>query len=326
MTLTPRHFLFFILAIVCIDGAARVAASRMPAPRVFANYTIQRQADLIVGNGQSTLVFMGTSLMGAGADPAIVAAGLGEDSTVFNASVGGGGPLLLEHWANDLVIPELAPEVVVIGIGPRDANDAFDGAVQTEVDYLGSKGRQRLIGDLGFFPTADEWLEQNLGVFQLRTAYREPASAAAYALNGSGNWRRATTDNGRIVFFDGATYTAPVSGTTTIEAADPLTGFTVGGRNLEAVAAAIRTLQSSGIDVVLIDLPRVQQALVDVIGVNEVANYEAELARLAEAEGVRLIQGDEWIDDLAHFADRHHLNRAGTNIFSQRLAEELSSQ
>lgn len=51
--------------------------------------------------------------------------------------------------------------------------------------------------------------------------------------------------------------------------------------------------------------------------------YMEKMKQLAEARGVELIDGSEWVNGEDNFADPLHLSPAGVEIFTKRLTEEL---
>lgn len=315
-----------VVALVALDLLGRAVATQLPSPRVFANYNIQRQADrILAANDCADVVVMGTSLMGAAARPSEVESQTAASIDVVNAAVGGGGLLLLEPWAEDLVIPHLCPGLVVIGLGPRDANDNTEATARTRDDYLASLGRRRIVGELDVFGRTDRFLESNVGLFQLRTAYREPANAAAFIVDGSGDWRVSTDDEGQITFFENGRY-EPDAAREDGLLAGAFADFSSGGRNMTSLEATIEVLLAADIEVVIVDMPRVESAHQRLLGPAVLATYETSLAELADRVGVDLLQADEVheLDDAGLFADEYHLNRTGSRIFSSWLGSELT--
>lgn len=315
--------------LIALDLMARGIAAQLPAPRVFASYNIQRQAERVERVDSECLdtVLLGTSLMGAAARTTEILDQLDDETTATNAAVGGGGLLILDAWIRDLILPSTCPTTAIIGLGPRDANDSFRGPEATLEAYLASTGRRRIVGDLDLFGHLDNVFERSLGLFQLRTAYREPANAAAFFLNGSGDWRRATDDSGQITFFADDVYT-PSADREEALAGGAFTEFTVGGRNFEALDSAIDTLQQAGVNVIVVDMPRVEPAHLRLVGRTGLDLYETALADVAERRGVSLLQADEVsvLQDDGVFADEYHLNRAGSRAFSEWLGMQLADR
>lgn len=320
--MTKRLLSSTAVAVLAMALLAQIAATQVPPPLEFDNYEQQRQIDRIVNapEGCTDLVLAGTSLMGAAGNPEIVASST--QFSVRNVALGGGGPLIMVPWFDEVVEPHLCPTTVVIGLGPRDANDNFVDQEATVTRYLESKGRPHLIGTAGAVQQIDRWLSRNVGFFSLRSAYRRPATALAFALNGSGNWRETSGADGRITAFDDIVYSEDQAREERI-ALGSMRDFATGGRNFAAVETLISNLQENNVEVILVDMPRVEGAVDRIIGPERIDQYEAAMADLADRSAIPLLQADESLTETQLFADEWHLNSEGSNAFSTWLAENL---
>ncbi|MGI9605726.1 MAG: hypothetical protein ACR2P0_06260 [Acidimicrobiales bacterium] len=320
--MSTRRLAAIVTAILALEILAQVFASQIPPPLEFDNYEQQRQVERIVAaRGECTdVVLAGTSLMGAAGDPALLRETTSR--TARNVALGGGGPLIMPSWFDEVVMPNLCPRTVVIGLGPRDANDSFSEQEGTVDRYLNSRGRRHLVGEEGPMQRLDRWLSRNVGFFKLRSAYRRPSTALAYALAGRGNWRQNSGEDGSLTAFDDVRYRPDPDREREI-AEGSMRDFASGGRNLDAVELLIEELHDRGVRVVLIDMPRVPGAVERIIGEAKLERYEAHMAELATRQDVTLLQADDVIVDSALFADEYHVNRQGADLFTQWLAEQL---
>ena len=100
--------------------------------------------------------------------------------------------------------------------------------------------------------------------------------------------------------------------------------YTVAPRSSRLVREAIDLCRNSGIDVFLLRMPE---------GRDFQAFYPAQanaviedwLQKLQLDNRVRLIDARSWYPDREYYLDGHHLNATGAEIFTRRLAQELSN-
>ena len=276
---------------------------------------------MTTAEGCVDVALAGTSIMGAAGDPAILDTETGRSA--HNSALGGGGPLILPSWFDEVVLPGICPDTVVIGLGPRDTNDSFVEQEDTVRRYLEARGRPHLLGTAGTMQRLDRWLSRNVGFFKLRSAYRQPATALAFGTIGRGNWRATSGADGRITIFDDVVYRADAARERRIGETS-MRDYSSGGRNLDAVGELITRLQDEGIDVVLVDMPRVEAAMERIIGADALERYESDLRSVAAANDVVLLQADEVIVADELFADEVHVNREGAARFSTWLADQLT--
>lgn len=322
--MVARRIAFIAAAVLVVELAAQLVASRLPPPLEFDNYEQQRQIERMVQehDGCSGIALAGTSIMGAAGDPQILEAETAR--TAHNAALGGGGPLILPTWFDEVVLPGICPDTVVIGLGPRDTNDSFVEQEDTVRRYLEARGRPHLVGTAGTMQRLDRWLSRNVGFFKLRSAYRQPATALAFGTVGRGNWRETSGPDGRITIFDDVVY-EPDDAREARIGETSMRAYASGGRNLDAVGVLIRRLQDEGIEVVLVDMPRVERAMERIIGADALEQYEADLRVVSADNDVPLLQADDVVVADELFADEVHVNRVGATQFSTWLAEQLTT-
>lgn len=306
----------FAICTVLALGAGELIAGVL-GPRLHdAPLFHSTEADLKVEQMQSRsdvdVVFVGSSVVGVAAEPSVVEAATG--ATVYNASLAAASPPLLSVWLDDVILPELEPSVVVIGLTSydfyADQGDTFRDA------FLESRGHRMLTGDESLMDRADRFMYQRSNLWRYRSDLRDPYTILEALAGGvvSDDWAEITDDDGHLM-------PAEVPG-----------GFDKGGPDLSAwtidadatddLRQMIESATAAGSRVVLVGMPAIDPYIaLHPGGEADFAEYETAIRSVAADADVPLLFYDD--RDLSMFNDRVHMNAAGATAFSERVAEDL---
>jgi hypothetical protein len=254
---------------------------------------------------------------------------------VYNASVVGAPVTTQVRWMDEIVLDELHPDVVVVGLHPIDLllTDVFNLNIQAnQADTVFA----RVLRETQPGPVAelDRALHEHSALVKHRGALRQPqvvGEAVWNTITGTPPkpyiplrdedfWREHLRPDGESTLYHGEGYRV----TSVIEQLR---------KNLTAdafVAADARRLidvaKRSGARVVLVvpPVPLATWKQYDV-DIDALRAGQALLRQLADEEGVTLIDMTDEGYDESHFVDIVHMNDVGAERFSRELALRLDS-
>jgi hypothetical protein len=311
-----------ILAVLTVllgaELGTRALAHRLPAPRTWstpeAQVKVAQMERRRAGGRTGGTVFVGTSLMEAAADPTRYPG----DS--YNASLAGLGLRTLRWWTANVVVPDLRPATVVLGLTTRELNANDAGRNALEDAFFDAPAVRRLTGRERPLDAADRIAGRLSELVRYRRVLRRPS--VLFERDPDGVDGDIEFDaGGAATFFRHATFDAGPAAERSVRAT-ALHQFRVGERELDELRAMITELRRAGTRVVVVDMP-----------VSDVyprwhpggeATYRAAARRLdttARAAGAEVLRPGVWPESL--FADPFHLNGAGTARFTALLAQEV---
>ena len=125
-----RVSLSLLMVVLVLGGselAVRAVSSKLQPPLLWVNREAQNKAvamdALRRSKGGASVVFVGSSMTNAAADPALATRLLGVKRPAFNAALDGADLRALEFWTLRVVVPKLRPRAVVIGVSSREFNE-----------------------------------------------------------------------------------------------------------------------------------------------------------------------------------------------------------
>lgn len=291
------------------EVAARVVARDLPAD--WGLERISDKAAQIEDIATAEVVFLGDSTMEVGVDPARFVAGQAAYGSAYNAGIQAGSPRLWDMWAREFVLPELEPELVVIGVNSLAFND-------------GGTLRQRVIDRYRTSEGRNEWLGRNpaspsemLAIYHHRAELRHPATWFGWS-------SQALTDGGHDVTTANQAYSLPsayVNRMTT----SVLNDYRIGGGELVSLETMVGSLRADGTRVALIVMPVVEADHVPMHegGASAYSEYLDVVESLESRLGVPVIAPPQGLFTEAHFADPIHLNRSGTIALTDWLSAAI---
>jgi hypothetical protein len=308
-----------VLAVVLVaELVARVLASGLPNPAwTFPQHDrkVDQMEAMFAARETVDVVLVGNSSVNSGfhVDDLEAFSGLG---TFYNAALDGSSMRLIEDWTLNVVVPLVAPKVVVIGLTSRDLNDASLSNAEVFGDYLASRGRARFLGEETIGHKTRSVLSSLSALVRISPFLREPASLVL-------QYNPAGPSTGEFVL-PGEEY-APrvVDITRTRERA--LNDYALGGIELESLTRLVRSLESQGIRVIVMEMPYVNPDYLDLHpeGAADYQAYREVVADFASTEALPYVDLTDYPWTTAEFYDFLHVNSAGIDLLNRMLAEAL---
>lgn len=313
-----------LTVVVAAEAGAEALDPRLPLPRTWHSVEADVKVSQMDDLGHVDLALIGASVVNGGVDPAIVGDRLGR--TVYNAGLSAGFVPITSLWAEEVVIPRLGPDVLVLGLISFDLHDHQSHALFEDALRESPGGREAL-GSRGLLGGIGNTLQEASALWRHRRSLRSP-STVLDALQG--DVARLEPEFGPIGPFGRAHYggEAPSSADAAPEAES---GLPVGRWRLDTdlvsrVRSLIRRAAADGAATVLVSMP-VSQRYVDrhPNGDADQQAFRAALGGLARDEGVPLIDMDV-MRDPARYLDHVHLDDDAAVEFSEVLAVALAAE
>jgi hypothetical protein len=325
MRLVLRRSLLVALVILLLaEVGVRLVDDRLPSPQRWSRLEEQIKADDLkaLADEPGGVVFLGSSMMNAAADPAVVKADLDRPEPVYNASLLGADTRITRLWATRLVVPTVRPSVAVIGVSCREIGSQ-DPALTTQYRQFVDAPAVRTLEDREkLLARVDEQVGRVSALVKHRYELRRP-------LNLVGGDERSTTTftidpDGQDDYFLERAYPAPQDVQDVLYRPD-VTKLVLSQRRIDALADTVRDLRRESVDVVVVNMPVTQDYVSYLPAPSEQSNARCwrVLRETAEGAGARYVEAGVW--DKALFADPIHLNGAGSRRFSAMLAEIVGS-
>jgi hypothetical protein len=315
-----------ILAVLLLaEGAMRMVEARVDTPVAWGSRILDEKVDQIKElstRGGVDVVFIGSSIVDVGIDPAKFVQRSNWAESAYNASVSAASPRVLEAWAEEVVLPLLKPKVMVIGLSSRALND--NGANQQAAfdRYINSSGRADHLGIAGLDRKIEAAIEAGSSLFRLRGELRSPhtfvenvtTETQGPSVTRLGYQRRLRNNDYEVT----REFRERISGKV-------LNDYAVGGDELTALRGMIDTALAMGVSVYVVDMPVVEE---DYIGLHpqgaaDHALYEAALAELARDERFITASARDVVPLTDSFADPLHLNARGSRLLARWLATTI---
>jgi hypothetical protein len=313
-----------VIAIVVVALAevfVRAIGSHLPSPLMWESYETQRKVqeiDALSQRGGAQVVFVGSSIIDVGIDPASVDRQIGGRVISFNAGLASSIPRMTAVWAEHVVIPRLHPRVVVFGLNAYDlgAEDPNRSAFYNA--FLGSSGAREVLGTDDPIQSVDRWLGEHSALWQHKYQLRDPATLVRAVEDHSPRVdaeAAAVDQNGRQT----ANQYLPYSDLTTID----MNGWTLGTPDTAAVRQLIAFDHARNIQTVLVDMPVTNQFVASMPQGN--TSYEVftdEVAIIGRKTGTKVIN-DASVRNDGLFFNNIHLNHNGAELLSIQLGRIL---
>ena len=281
------------------------------------NQKHHQMSDLAEDGGAST-VFIGSSLVGVGLDPAHYADAVDLTRPAYNAALLSSALGQQSTWLEHFVIPMLEPDTVVIGVSARELN-ANDPTLDDADRLFAQAGPVREARDeLSLIDQAEHALRRTSYLFRYREVLREPLQLFA---EDPLPRETAVTDLGMTTAVLDREF-APFD-RELLARFGHIQRFALAERRLDQLASTAGALVADGIDVVLLDMP-VTQAAIDVLPRGRADYEEASRAvqQLASDVGARYVPTGVWGTEV--FADEWHVNGRGAERLTTLLADAIT--
>lgn len=306
-----------LVAVTASEAGARFAVDAADAPILrwhdfSSQLKVEQMAALPDG---ADVVIVGTSMAQQDLVPTLIASQIG-DSSVYNAGLNGGVPVMMEPWLMHQVLPALEPRLVVWGLSPLDMSAVYGDATKNAYDQA-FETRQ------GLLATADRWVSKYSTLVSSRAVLRDPrslfgdesivlqtqAAEAAAALGVAGN---------RIVF------DTELGIERQTEVSDRVSPFNLDRDDLAAIARTVVILRSSGVEVVFVELP-IPPRFVSVMPNKgqDLLLFSEAVAALGSELDVVVLGASDLYDD-SDFVDFTHMSSSAAANFSADIGAQLA--
>ena len=316
------------VVLVVAEVGVRLLAPYLPEPMLYADESTAvkvAQLDRVGGADRcATVVVAGNSMARDDLVPSRMTAGLDDGVIVYNSALDAASPELLARWLPDHVVPEVDPDLVIIGLSSFDLNDSarisasaldgFDGAALTRDDFFG-RLQQPLL--------------RHLALFRHRQALRDPVtvwSSLGRARDGEREPRPEADGIPGVLDADGSGLSRrelrydPALGSDTLLRTELLNDFTIGGRQADSLRGLITELQDSGTEVVLAVLPVTEDYVgAHPAGADDHDRFLELVEEIAVEADVPELDLHDWAET-EDFADTHHLAGAAADRLSVEMA------
>ena len=322
--LLRRSVVVAVLVILLAEGAVRLVEDDLPTPQRWSREEEQVKADDLerLSDRPGGVVFLGSSMMDAAADPAWFLERSERPGPAYNAALLGADTQITHLWAVELVAPTVRPSLAIIGVSCREIGGS-EAALETQYrQFLDAPAVRALTGRKKVLARVDDQVGRLSALVHHRFELRQPRNLL-------GRDRRDTTklkinQHGQDEVFLDKAYPAPDKVEEALVRPD-VDRLVISSRRVRALARTVRTLRGQGTEVVVVNMPITQ----DFVGYMPAPSEETNarcwrvLRETAEGSGARYIEAGVWEQHL--FADPIHLNREGSRLFSGMLADALAS-
>jgi hypothetical protein len=310
-----RPIVLALLVIAVAEVALRVSAPLFPSPtsRLWVQDTQPKYEQMRVlgrDRGGADTVFIGSSHVDMGIDPALLPTGTRQRRPDYNAAYIAGIVIPgLELWTNGVVLPLLQPRRVVIGVS------AVQWASWGKVASRAVPALRRLTrAPQTAVEKADHRLESWFYLWRYRRVLRQPRNFAVWRYQDNpasevdaGVWR--VTPNGLV------SPTRPISQHDEVWPAR----LPYNSDALPALERFVRDLQRKGIEVAIVDMPLSRVPVDTAAGQSAYQSHIRDMGALVAATKVPYLDAGVW--EPAMFADRtYHLNPRGRRRLTRLIS------
>ncbi len=313
-----------VLVLLVVELVARLLEPQL-SPAARWNHAVPgdhlENVERLSAAGGVDVLVVGSSSVGSGVDPDQLADDTRVRRGAYNLWMNGPSAQSIELLTSRFAMPALSPQVLVVAVSSRELNDV--GRSQrdhVEVLRTSSAGRTLLTGE-GPVARLERWITRASALVRTRQELRQPSRVLDVLLG-----RRERSAIGpRGMDTERVDQTLEILPAHVEQEREALRPFAVGGAELEALAELVDAAQARGIEVVLVDMPVLEEVYVPYHqrGVEDDRRYRAVLASFAEAQDVELVQAREldWDEDL--FADENHLNGKGARRLTGLVGDAI---
>lgn len=331
MTTSRRSAVLVVLValgvLLLAEGTVRVLAGPLNEPQVWRDKETAAKAAQIAAVGEAggaDIVLLGSSMTNAAVDPVALARSLGTPRPVYNAALNGASVRSMATWLEEVVIPELQPRLVVVGLSSRELNGRGINQAEELSSFSSSPAIERLTGSGGWMGRLERAVDDASALFRYRTVLRRPLDAFDDA-KGPPRPAQVLLPNGvlrALHVFEKTDYRVTAAFRTRI-AGRVLNDYAIGDAELAALADLLDTAGDAGVEVAVMLMPITADAVaMHPDGAEDQALFDATIT--TATEGHRLIDLRRSFEDLSLFADPLHLNGRGRHDFTLALAAALA--
>lgn len=317
-----------IAFVVLLELALRVAAPKLRDPLLWPDWEAQHKVeamDAIEAKGRrADVVFVGSSMVNAGFDPARATTLLGPGRFAFNAALNGADLRSTSLWTRNVVVPRLRPKLVVVGFNAGEANDGRGDLATLFTRFHEAPLGRVATGTQGILADIDGWLVEHVYLARYRIVLRRPVDALI------GHDRAQDTSKVGplggllgLTTFQRRPYTAGLSGQLG-HFENMLANYHVGGVQFAALQELADDLRARDIRLVLVRMPVTEDLLPHFPnGEADRRSFDRALSAFVAKNGLTLIDAQSRVTERSAFVDPLHLSTKGMQQLTEMVIAEL---
>ena len=303
----------FVLTLLLLEAVVRVGESGLPAPQRWSTPETQYKVGQIGDLDDIDTVIVGSSIVDVSIDASVLGPG------TYNAALGAAPVSMYAAFTDLVVVPELDPDTVVVGVASRELNANAPEQRRLEADFFDAAAMKELQGTEGILDTADRVASDVSALVRNRVVLRDPGRWFAGA---DADWDGTiTADDGLYLGFLDGDYRADDQLLNGLRRG-ALHDWELGEREVAILRGLLTDLVAADRRVVLLVTP----VTADYVSVypNGPGQHEVFLDAvrdLAAETGVELLEAGIWGPE--DMADPLHTNGAGTDRLTAMVAAHL---
>jgi hypothetical protein len=316
-----RALVAAVLALLAAELATRIAAPWLREPEVWSNPEANakwHQMSELEHHGGADTVFVGSSLVGVGVDPAQYGSTRASARPDYNAALLSSSIGEQTVWLQEFVVPFLHPKAVVIGVSWRELNandpslDQADAIFPTIPEVRHALGRESTI------EKAERLARSASYLFRYREVLRDPVNMFE---QGALTPESAMTAQGMTTTALDHQFSDADQAILT-RAKDVVGRYALGEGRLSQLASLLQWLHGQGITPVVLNMPMTPVGIGYLPhGQVDYDTYSQRLRDLAGSLGIQCVETGIW--PVEQFADPFHVNRQGAHRLTELLAKEV---
>lgn len=326
-TAIPLAIVFVLLA----ELAIRAGAPKIRDPLLWPDWEAQNKVaamDALGARGGASVVFVCSSMVNAGYDPALAGALLGAKRPAFNAALNGSDLRTTAIWTRQVVVPRLRPKVVVIGFNSGEMNDHFNDQGGLYDKMIESPYGRAAAGTGTVLQKIDGWLIKRSYLVRYRSVLRHPVDALV------GQDRAQSVQSVTpLGFFSalGKFQKRPYSPGLSKQLGiwdEVFRNYRPGGKQFTALDGLVKALVAQKIRVILVRMP-VTKDIIPLYprGVADRERFGRVLADFVATHPVTFIDAERAIGAApALFVDPVHLNTLGQRKTTEYVVAEIKKR
>lgn len=311
-----------VAIVLLAELVLRLCAPVLPPPQVWPYPEVQSKAvqmrDLGRHGGAGT-VFVGSSIVDVGLDPAAYDSEAPRARPAYNAGLLSGSLGEVRVWTEDFVVPALHPSTVVIGVSPRELNGGDSTLASIDNAFSASAEVRRVTGRETAMMAADRHLRRFSYLFRYRSLLRQPHQLwqspehpATYV---------DITDSGMETTMLGRSH-RPLT-PLVVQQFSPLQAYRWGPDRVAILTDLVRRLRAAGIRVVVLDMPASPDALALLPHhEQDYADYGQRVRAAVRGAGGEYVAAGIW--PVEQFVDPVHVNGVGAARLTRLLHDQVS--
>lgn len=309
----PSVLAGFGITLVILELAVRLFAGHLPPPQLWSTPEAQFKVDQIRHWGPADVAIVGSSIVDVGIDPSVLG------PTAYNASLGAASIGMVSAFTRSVVIPDLDPTTVIVGIASRELNRNAPDLPAIEGQFLAAPGARQALGTETLLDRADRLLSDVSYLARYRTVLRQPKT---WFGDPQRSWDGTVTrrDGLYLGFLDDRYHDEPAVLARFRNGA--LHDFQLGSTQMATLQDLLTDLHDQGRRVLLVSVP-VTQDYIDAYphGLADHERFVAAARSIATDSGAAFIDAGVW--DRSLMADPLHSNGAGNRRLSAMVAKAL---